>query len=78
MLLQRQDAADVAREVPHAPMILTEKRHMLRERLTKRTFGVGQPAERGQRDGEIVGQIRHGQRVGAQDLPADGNGLVAA
>ena len=75
VLLQGQDAAHVARQVPHAPMVLTQKRLMLRERLTKRTFGVGKPAERCQRDGEIVGQIRYGQRVGAHHLPAHGNGL---
>ena len=32
---------------------------------------IPKPTERGQRHGEIVGQIRHGQRVGAQDLAAD-------
>ena len=75
LLLQGQDAADVARDVSHAPVILAEKCQVLLERLPKRAFGVGKPAERGQRHGEIVGQIRHRQRAGAQHLPADGNGL---
>ena len=75
LLLQGQDLADVARDVPHAPVILAEKCHVLLERLAKRAFGVGMPAERRQRHGEIVGQIRHRQRAWAQHLPADGNGL---
>ena len=75
LLLQGQDAADVARDVSHAPVMLAENGQVLLERIPKRAFGVGKAAERRQRHGEVVGQIRHRQRAWAQHLPTDGKGL---
>ena len=56
-------------------MVVAKQRHVLLERLTKGTFGVGKPAERCQRDREVVREIRHRHGVWPKHLPAHGDGL---